>query len=63
MKNRVEPTYDDGYYRTRAERYARAASSEPDPGVRSALQATARACLERAARGSEDVSLDVAWKD
>jgi hypothetical protein len=63
MKNRIEPTYDDGYYRTRAERYARAASNEPDPGVRSALQATARACLERAARGSNQDSSDVTWKD
>jgi hypothetical protein len=63
MTKRIVPTYDGGHYRTRAERYARAAAHEPDPAVRSALEATAKACLERAARGADVPSPDVAWKD
>jgi hypothetical protein len=63
MFRRIEPTYDGGHYRARAERYARAATHEPDRAVKAALEATARACRARADRDSEEPSLDVEWKD
>ena len=59
----VHPTYDGEHYRLRAERYRRAASLEPDPGVRSALEAVAEACRIKAAAVPEAQILDVDWKD
>jgi hypothetical protein len=63
MIRRIEPTYDGGHYRARAERYARAATHEPDPAVKAALEATAKACRARAERDLDEPSVDVAWKE
>ena len=64
MNRIVQPTYDGGHYRARAERYARAAQHEPHPQVRSALLMLAEVCRKAAETPAHPApALDVVWKD
>jgi hypothetical protein len=54
----VRPTYDGHHYRTRADYYTRVAEHEPDPVIRSALQAIARECREKAESVTNPTLLD-----